>query len=72
MRRIGGLRQITALDFMAPLGTRLDPLQAVRDCPVYGTIIAKFEMQKWQSDNNNYSFQSPSIVGIGATLTCRY
>lgn len=38
----------------------------------YAELGVKFEVQKWQSDNDNYSFQSPTIVGIGGTLTARY
>jgi hypothetical protein len=38
----------------------------------YAQLGVKFEVQKWQSDQDNYSFQSPTIVGIGGTLTAKY
>ena len=38
----------------------------------YAQLGFKFEVQKWQSDQENYSFQSPTIVGIGGTLTAKY
>ena len=38
----------------------------------YAQLGVKFEVQKWQSDHDNYTFQSPTIVGIGGTLTAKY
>jgi hypothetical protein len=38
----------------------------------YAELGAKFEVQRWRSEEENYTLQSPTIFGVGATLGVRF